>query len=90
MNELTHEPSTQSDPDTRLKTIELGDRVRNALVRLTDDQRQAIQLSYYDGLSHQEIAEKLSIPLGTAKTRIRQGMLKLRDLLGGLAKEVQA
>ena len=90
ISELNHEPSTQSDPDTRLKTIELGDRVRNALVRLTDDQRQAIQLSYYDGLSHQQIAEELSIPLGTAKTRIRQGMLKLRDLLGGLAKEVQA
>lgn len=90
VQQLSHEPSTGPDPACDLQTLELGDRVRNALARLTDDQRQAIQLSYYQGLSHQEIAEELSIPLGTAKTRIRLGMLKLRDLLGSLAKEAQA
>ena len=90
MHELQTEPSSRRDPVTHLETLELGDRVRDALARLSDDQRQAIQLSYYGGLSHQEIADKLSIPLGTAKTRIRQGMLKLRDLLGGLARESQA
>ena len=90
MHELQTEPSSPRDPVTHLETLELGDRVRDALARLSDDQRQAIQLSYYGGLSHQEIADKLSIPLGTAKTRIRQGMLKLRDLLGGLARESQA
>ena len=90
VQQLSHEPSTGPDPVCDLQTLELGDRVRNALARLSDDQRQAIQLSYYQGLSHQEIAEELSIPLGTAKTRIRLGMLKLRDLLGSLAKEAQA
>ena len=90
IHELSHEPSINPDPACDLQTLELGDRVRNALARLNDDQRQAIQLSYYGGMSHQEIADELSIPLGTAKTRIRQGLLKLRDLLGDLAREVQA
>ena len=90
MHELNQEPSTQRDPANHLQMLELGDRVRDAMGRLKDDQRQAIQLSFYRGMSHQEIADELSIPLGTAKTRIRQGMLKLRDLLGGLAREVQS
>ena len=90
LQQLSHEPSTGQDPVRDLQTLELGDRVRNALARLGDDQRQVIQLSYYGGMSHQEIADELSIPLGTAKTRIRQGMLKLREMLGGLAREVQA
>lgn len=90
MQELNQEPSTQRDPANHLQMLELSDRVRNAMARLGEDQRQAIQLSYYSGMSHQEIADELSIPLGTAKTRIRQGMLKLRDLLGGLAREVQS
>lgn len=90
MSELNHEPATQRDPAHQLQTQELSATVHQALSRLGDDQRQAIQLSFYNGLSHQEIANELSIPLGTAKTRIRQGMLKLRDLLGGLSKEAQS
>ena len=90
MPEITTEPSNDQSPSANLETIELGDRVRTALLCLNEDQRRAIQLAYYSGLSHQQIADELSIPLGTAKTRIRQGMLKLRDLLGGLTKEVQA
>jgi RNA polymerase sigma-70 factor (ECF subfamily) len=55
--------------------------VRSAVLALPADQRQAIELAFFGGLTHQEIAEKLQEPLGTVKARIRRGMLKLRDTL---------
>ncbi len=57
--------------------------VRAALVDLPGEQRQAIELAFFRGLSHFEIAEKLRVPLGTIKARIRRGMLCLRDALEG-------
>jgi RNA polymerase sigma-70 factor (ECF subfamily) len=55
--------------------------VAAALGTLADPQRQAIELAYFEGLSHSEIAERLQEPLGTIKTRVRLGMQKLRDVL---------
>jgi len=55
--------------------------VRNALQTLSPEQREVIELAYYSGLSHSEIALKLGQPLGTVKTRTRLGMIKLRDML---------
>lgn len=57
-------------------------RVLEALERLSEPQRDAIRLAYFGGYTHQEVAGMLKIPVGTAKTRIRDGMTKLRDLMG--------
>lgn len=62
-------------------TIE-GERVKKALGGLTELQRQAVELAYYGGLSHSEISAELHVPVGTIKTRIRDGMIRLRDALG--------
>lgn len=61
--------------------------VARALAALPAPQREAVELAFYDGLSHTEVAERLREPLGTVKTRIRLGMLKLRELLQPLAPE---
>jgi len=65
---------TQADQELRLL-------VGQAISALPVAQQQAIELAYYEGLSHMEIATKLNQPLGTVKTRIKLGMAKLRDTL---------
>lgn len=58
-------------------------RVRTALQRLSETQRCAVELAFFDGLTHPEVSDRLGVPLGTAKTRIRDGLRKLRNELGG-------
>lgn len=58
--------------------------VHRALAQLPDERRQAVQLAYFEGQTHSEIAERLAIPLGTVKTRLRLGLGQLREQLAGI------
>jgi RNA polymerase sigma-70 factor (ECF subfamily) len=64
--------------------IELTDRrrlVQRALQQLPDEQREALELAYYGGLTQSELAERLAVPLGTIKSRMFTGLRRLRDIL---------
>ncbi len=74
----------QISPDPPLENAshqEVATRVKQALADLSADRRQVLELAYYGGLSQSEIAQQLNLPLGTVKTRSRQGLLKLRQAL---------
>jgi RNA polymerase sigma-70 factor (ECF subfamily) len=73
--------SPTDDPEEASLASERQRLVREALATLSLEQREVIELAYYSGLSHSEIALKLGQPLGTVKTRTRLGMMKLRDAL---------
>ena len=70
-----------SDAATDTLYSEQREIVRCALAELPEEQKQALLLAYFEGLTQTEIASKLGAPLGTVKTRMRSGMLKLRELL---------
>ncbi len=84
---LATEAQSLNQPDMHAGALEgvIADEnarmIRKALADLDPDQRQAIECAYFDGLSHSEIAERLNKPLGTVKTYIRQGLIRLRGCL---------
>lgn len=82
-------PALTASPEEHSATAELRRAVQAALLALAPEQRQVIEIAYYSGLSHSEIAAKLGQPLGTVKTRIRTGMMALRELLRPLSLEGQ-
>jgi RNA polymerase sigma-70 factor (ECF subfamily) len=88
-NRSRHEETLTDFADVETATAPMNPgverEVRTALQALSPEQREAIELVYWYGYSHTELAARLGQPLGTVKTRIRTGMMKLRSHLGALA-----
>ncbi len=80
------EPQDSYQPLELLQTMQQGSAIHAALKRLTEDQRQLIALAYFRGYTHSELANFLSIPIGTVKTHLRRAMIKLRELMSNGAE----
>jgi RNA polymerase sigma-70 factor (ECF subfamily) len=77
--------SAEIDFDEVCETVEArleAQRVRHCLEGLTDLQRESVKLAFYDGYTYPQVAELLKAPLGTVKTRMRDGLTRMRDCLG--------
>lgn len=74
-------PSPAPGPSASVLLDENSRRVRSAMGQLDPVPRQAVELAFFDGLTHTQIAARLNKPLGTVKTYIRQGLIRLRDCL---------
>jgi len=74
--------------DTEVERRDEAQRVRRALAELPEDQRRVIELAYFGGFSHSQIAEMLALPVGTVKGRMRLGLMKMRLSLGDRAEVV--
>ena len=73
--------SADPGPEEQVARDDLAKVVKEALLELTEPQRESIQLAFYEGLSHREVARRLDLPLGSVKTHIRKGIAKLRSLI---------
>lgn len=83
LDRLSEEPEPRQEGDASSESFfrERQVQVRAALADLPSEQKVAVQLAFFDGLTHEEIATRLQSPLGTVKARIRRGLLRLRDRL---------
>lgn len=77
----TLEKFDEHDSLDAVKGVERAETIRRAIGKLSTEQREAIELAFFKGLTQTEIAEFLEEPLGTVKARIRRGMMRLRDLI---------
>jgi len=75
----------RAGPDVTERALLALDRdaIKRALTTLPDEQRQPVLMAYFEGLTHVEIAERTGVPLGTVKSRLRLGLVKMRTALGG-------
>jgi RNA polymerase sigma-70 factor, ECF subfamily len=72
----------QAGPEEEAMNMITSERVRNALGRLTENERKPIAMAFYLGYSYRKVAAQLDVPEGTVKSRIRSGLTKLRETLG--------
>jgi RNA polymerase sigma-70 factor (ECF subfamily) len=79
------QPSSEAGPEMATWIAQQRERVLSALEQLPVEQRTAVELAFFGGLSHAELAEATRAPLGTVKTRVRLGIARLRQLLEDLA-----
>ena len=86
-NDPLFEPDPEPDPADALSATQRQERVARAMTELSKEQRQVIEAAFFVGLSHGEVAERLGLPLGTVKSRIRLGFKALRTALGESAIE---
>lgn len=80
-------PTPPPDPSEQLLAKEAAERVRRALGQLPEDQATPVRLAFFEGRTHEQIADALRTPLGTVKTRIRTGIRRLRRMLADEAEE---
>lgn len=82
LKQLTPPEFSASTPLEHASLKEQEQKVKEALVQLNENQHRILEMAYYQGFSQSEIAQRLGMPLGTVKTHARQGLIKLRQLLG--------
>jgi len=85
---LEEAPETASREDIEADAAgrEWEAKCRAAIAELPEEQRRALELAYFEGLTHQEIAQRTATPLGTVKTRVRLGLMKLRERIAPYRK----
>ncbi|MDX1737600.1 MAG: sigma-70 family RNA polymerase sigma factor [Alphaproteobacteria bacterium] len=79
-----HMADTSDSAEEVINREQHADIVRSALSKLSEDQKTVLELSFYEGMSHSMISEKLDIPLGTVKSRMRLAFSKLRIAIGDI------
>lgn len=82
------EADPRPQPDDVAATADLADRARRAMERLSGEQRAALELAYFGGKTSAEVAELEGVPVGTAKTRIRSALLRLREMMAEEQRDV--
>ncbi len=85
MRSATVEEDDALNPEDTVLDTEERHQARLAMAQLSQTQREALELAFYEGLTHVQIADRLDVALGTVKTRIRDGLIRLRTVMGAQA-----